>query len=135
MYIYIYISILSSYIYDYDHYGCQLLCANIPHTDSINACRTFLNRRTTDPALINDIPILTNFFLTHNLFQFNNDNYLQIKGTSMGTKMAPVYANISMDDIKTSFLSASLQKPSIYCGYIYDIIVIWPHGNTLLGAR
>ena len=81
---------------------------NIPHTDSINACRSFLNRHTTDPASINDIPILTDFILTHNLFKFNNDHYLQIIGTAMGTKMAPAYANISMDAIETSFPSAPL---------------------------
>ena len=60
------------------------LYTNIPHTDGINACRTFINRHTTDPALINDIPILIDCILTHNLFIFNNDHYLQIKGTTMG---------------------------------------------------
>ena len=58
------------------------LFTNIPHTDGINACRSFFNRHTTDPALINDIPILIDFFLTHNLFKFNNDHYLQIKATA-----------------------------------------------------
>ena len=75
------------------------LYTNIPHTDGINACRSFLNRHTTDPALINDIPILIDFIPTHNLFKFNNDHYLQIKGTAIGTKMAPSYANIFMDAI------------------------------------
>ena len=77
------------------------LYTNIPHTDGINACRSFLNRHTTDTALINDIPILIDFILTHNLFKFNNDHYLQIKGTAMGTKLAPAYANIYMDAIET----------------------------------
>ena len=89
------------------------LYTNIPHTDGINACRSFLNRHTTDPALINDIPTLIDYFLTHNLFKFNNDHYLQIKGIAMGTEMAPAYIYISMDAIETSFLSASPLKPSI----------------------
>ena len=79
------------------------LYAHISHMDGINACRSFHNRRTTDPALINDIPILIDFILTHNLFKFNNYHYVQIKGTAMGTKMAPAYANIYMDAIETSF--------------------------------
>ena len=83
------------------------LHTNITHTDGINACRSFHNRHTTDPALINNIPILIEFILTHNLFKFNNDHYLQIKGTAMGTKMVPACANISMDAIETSFLSSS----------------------------
>ena len=77
------------------------LYTNIPHTNGINACRSFLNRHTTDPALINDIPILIDFILTHNRFKFNNDHYLQIKGTSMGIKMTPAYVNIFMDAIET----------------------------------
>ena len=89
------------------------LYINIPHTDGINACRLFFKRHTTDPALINDIPILIDFILTHNLFKFNNDHYLQIKGKAMGTKMSPAYANVSMDAIETSFLSSSPLKPSI----------------------
>ena len=90
--------------------GVNSLCTNIPHTDGINACRLFLNRHTTDPALINDIPIFIDFILTHNLIKFNNDHYLQIKGTAIGTKMAPAYANISMDYIETSILSSSPLK-------------------------
>ena len=108
------------------------LYTNIPHTDGINACRSFLSRHTTDPALVNDILILKDFILTHNLFKFNKDHYLQIKGTAMGTKIAPAYANIFTDAIETSFLSSSPLKPSIYYRYIDDIFLIWPHGNDSL---
>ena len=83
------------------------LYTNIPHKDGINACRSFIDRHSTDPALRNDIPILIDFILTHNLFKFNNDHYLQIIGTATGTKMAPAYANISMDANQTSILSSS----------------------------
>ena len=105
---------------------------NIPHTDGINACRSFINRHTTDPALINDNPILIDFILAHNLFKFNNDHYLQIKGTAMDTKMAPAYANIYMYAIETSFFASSPLKLSIYYRYIDDIFLIWPHGNDSL---
>ena len=100
------------------------LYTNIAHPD-----RSFLNRHTTDPALMNDIPILIVFIHTHNLFKFNNDHHIQIKGTAMGTKMAPAYANISMDAIETSFLSLSPLRPSVHYHYVYDIFPIWPHGN------
>ena len=75
------------------------LYTNIPHTDGVNACRSFLDRHTTDPARMNDNPIFMDFILTHNLFKFNNDHYLQIKSTDMFTKMAPSYANIYVDAI------------------------------------
>ena len=32
--------------------------------------------------------------LTMNNFSFNDNHYLQIHGTAMGTKMAPSYANL-----------------------------------------
>ena len=101
------------------------LYTNIPHTDVINACRSFLDRHTTDLALINDIPILIDFILTRKLFKFNNDDYLQIKGTTMCTKLVPAYANITMDAIETSFLSVLPLKPSIYYRYIDDIFLMW----------
>ena len=107
------------------------LYTNILHTDSINACRSFHNRHTTDPALVNDIPILIDFILTHYLLKFNNDHYLQFKGTAMGTKMATEYANICMDAIEASFLSSSPLKPGIFCRYIDDICIV-PHGNDSL---
>ena len=90
------------------------LYSNIRHTDGINACHIFLNRHTTDPALIIDFSILIDVILTHILFKFNNDHYLQMKGTTMGTKVEPAYANITIDAIKTSLLSESTLDPSIY---------------------
>ena len=105
------------------------LYTNIAHRGGINACCSLHNRHTNHPALINHFPILIDFILTHNLFKFNNDHYLQIKGTAMSTIMASAYANISMDAIKTSFLSTSPLRPSIYYHYIDDIFLIRPHGN------
>ena len=35
---------------------------------------------------------LINLVLTNDNFQFNDENYLQILGTAMGTKMAPCFA-------------------------------------------
>ena len=33
-----------------------------------------------------------------NNFEFENNHYLQLHGTVMGTKMAPAYANLFMGD-------------------------------------
>ena len=35
-----------------------------------------------------------------NKFQFNRENYLQIGGTAMGTRVAPFYANIFMPNLE-----------------------------------
>ena len=40
-------------------------------------------------------------------FQFYGENYLQIHGTAMGTKMAVVFANIFMNEVETNMLNES----------------------------
>ena len=50
----------------------------------------------------------------------------------MGTKMAPVYANIYMAVLEEEFLSKSILKPSQYVRYIDDIFFIWPHSELEL---
>ena len=68
-----------------------------PHSDGVEACRSFLTMNTTDQTLINDIPTLVDFILKHNLFVFDDKQYLQINGTQiMGTKMAPIFLCITL---------------------------------------
>ena len=80
------------------------LYTNIPLTDGVEACRSFLTMNTTDQTLINDIPTFVDFILKHNLFVFDDKQYLQINGTAMGTKMAPTYANIFIHYVEHIFL-------------------------------
>lgn len=42
--------------------------------------------------------------LTRNDFEFNDEYFLQIKGTAMGKKFAPSYANIFMAEWETEAL-------------------------------
>ena len=72
--------------------------------------------------------------LTLNNFQFNNDHYLQIKGTAMGTPVAPSYANIFMgtlDQIITSLPNNAI-LPGSWVRYIDDIQFIWLHSPRSL---
>jgi hypothetical protein len=47
--------------------------------------------------------------LKKNNFIFNGDQYLQINGTAMGTKMAPSYANIFMGKLEKQLLGGNPQ--------------------------
>ena len=38
----------------------------------------------------------TKIILNNNSFQFNNVNYIQTRGTAMGTKMAPTYVTLTL---------------------------------------
>ena len=90
------------------------LYTNIPHSDGVEACRSFLTMNTTDQTLINDIPTLVDFILKHNLFVIDDEQYLPINGTAMGTKMAPTYANIFMYFVENKFLSTFNLQPTAY---------------------
>ena len=48
----------------------------------------------TQPSLVE----LLAQVLSLNNFQFDGQNYLQVGGTAMGTRVAPSYANIFMND-------------------------------------
>ena len=66
------------------------LHTNIPHSDGVEACRSFPTMNTTDQSLINDNPTLVDFILKHNLFMFDDKQYLQIKSNQI-KKMAPKF--------------------------------------------
>ena len=67
----------------------RALYTNIPHNEGIEACRKALNtRRVQDPPTQNVINLIT-LILTNNNFSFDDKHCLQIKGTAMGTRMAP----------------------------------------------
>ena len=72
--------------------------------------------------------------LNNNYFEFNSEYYLQKKGTAMGTKFAPVYANLVL-----GFLEISLKRKvedkvgteraeeimNNYFRFLDDIFIIW----------
>ena len=53
--------------------------------------------------------ILLKLVLTKNNFEFNEEHYLQIAGTAMGTRVAPSYANIFMAQFEQKFVD--IYKP------------------------
>lgn len=63
--------------------------------------------------------------LMRNDFMFNGQYYLQIKGTAMGKKFAPAYANIFMANWEESVFAKCEHKPSHYFRYLDDIWGIW----------
>ncbi len=78
-------------------FDVQSLYTNIPHTDGLLALEFFLTQRSVDvkpsTACLLD---LASIVLTNNFFRFQDDFYLQVKGTAMGSKMAPNYACLYM---------------------------------------
>ena len=44
---------------------------------------------------------------------FNQDNYLQISGTVMGTRVAPMYANLFMNSLEQKYIYPHANCPGI----------------------
>ena len=70
---------------------------------------------------------MMHLILVLNNFIFNNEFFLQIKGTAMGTRAAPNYANIFMGAFERKYIYNSKYYTHIwfYCRYIDDIFLIW----------
>ena len=80
------------------------LYTNVPYEQGLNACREALNtRRGCDPPT-EDIISLMKLVLKRNNFAFNDIHYLQKHRTAMGTRMAPSYANLFMDQLEKALL-------------------------------
>ena len=76
-------------------FDVQSLYSNIPHQLGEKAINYWLRKFPNDcPAQFPKEFILDgiNFIITNNIFCFNSKHYRQTKGTTMGTKFAPVYA-------------------------------------------
>ena len=106
------------------------LYTNIPHREGILACSKIMALNGITQHV--EISQLIKFILAHNNFMFNDRHYLQIKGTAMGTRMAPSYANIFMHFLEQDILAKSPSKPSFYVRYIDDIFMLWEHGKQEL---
>ena len=62
-------------------------------------------------------------------FQLNEENYLQVLGTAMGTKMAPSYASLFMGKLEMDLLASCVITPLIWLRFLDDIFMIWNHSE------
>ena len=73
---------------------------------------------------------MAEFVLKNNYFQFSDKVYQQISKTAIGTKFAPSYACIFMDQLKSKFLQTQKFQPLVWFRYIDDIFFIWTRGKN-----
>ena len=77
---------------------------------------------------------MAEFVLKNNFFEFNGEVKRQKSGTAIGTKFAPPYAGIFMDEIETEFLKSQELQPYLWLRYIDDIFFIWTHRTQELDS-
>ena len=100
------------------------LYTNIPHNEGIQALNRTIEETDMHPMKKLLICRLAKLVLTKNYFEFNNKLYRQTKGTAMGTRMCPSYANIFMKYIELQLIETSPKKPKMWIRFIDDILMI-----------
>ena len=63
---------------------------------------------------------MAKFVLSNNYFEFSEKVFQQISGMPIGTKFAPPYACIYMDEVETEFLQTQRFKPLVWLRLIDD---------------
>lgn len=76
------------------------------------------------PTLIGHLHSLLRIVMTRNYLRFKDKTYHQIKGTAMGTPVAPVYANIFMFILERAVLKRYDDRIIYYRRYLDDIFML-----------
>ena len=112
------------------------LYTNIEEPHGIEAVRSFVNKHKAiyKGPHISALADIIHMILSTNYFMFDDQYYLQISGTAMGTRFAPSYADIYMAEVEEHYIMTQEYKPSLFLRYLDDIFLIWEHGDKLLNA-
>ena len=111
------------------------LYTNIDQKEGLKASFEALKKSRPQPGIKpsnQSLMELLKLVLTKNNFSFNGQAYLQIQGTSMGSRVAPSYAIHALGHFESKFVYTYKLQPLLYLRYIDDIFMIWPHGEEEL---
>lgn len=105
------------------------LYLNIPHDSGIAAVRHFLS---TDEAMPESQKYFIlegiRYILKHNTFEFNDQVFIQTRGTVMGSRFAPSFANLYVGLFESLFILNDHRWTNNivqYRRYIDDLLFIW----------
>ena len=102
------------------------LYTNIPNQEGKTAVyRTLLEQNYDEQLTLDSLMKLLDCVLKMNTFEFNDEYYLQIGGTAMGSKVSVSYANIFMGYLENKLLSRAPTRPDLYLRYIDDIFCVF----------
>ena len=90
-----------------------------------------LDRRPSLQPPAADIVHLARLVLEMNNFQYREQLFVQVKGTAMGTRIAPSYANVFMGCLEESILATGPggRTLSFYGRIIDDVFGVWLFGE------
>lgn len=87
------------------------LYTNISHEKGLIALRHYLSLREDSSPPSDFIIQMASYLLKYNYFSFDNDFFLQISGTAMGSNFAPNYANLFMGFFEESYIFNTEKNP------------------------
>lgn len=127
---------------DFDYFlsmDVESLYTNIAHESGIDAVRFYLEISNIEDQVKDFLLQLLAWSLSHNYFTFNGDFYLQLRGTSMGSKYAPQFACLFMGWWESQFIynsdNNSFKNNLRYYGrYIDDILILFKGTKSSLLA-
>ncbi|XP_045897466.1 uncharacterized protein LOC123964654 [Micropterus dolomieu] len=105
------------------------LYTNIVISEGIQAVKNIFQKYPNAQRPDRELLQLLEINLTRNDFEFDGQFFLQIKGTAMGKKFAPAYANIFMAEWETTALNSCPKKPLHYYRFLDDIWGVWPYSR------
>ena len=122
-------------------FDIESLYSNINHELGLEALEFWLNKYPNAiPSRFSKefIQDSMKFILNHNTFEFNNLFFRQIRGTAMGTKVAPTYATLTIGFLEEKLYERVSEKFGEENGktfrdswkrYLDDCFLLWPQSR------
>lgn len=104
------------------------LYTNIDNDKGLNALKNSMEKHPDPNRPDLELLDLIKICLTHNIFTFNNKEYLQNNGAAMGHAFCVEYANVYMAEWESKALDSFALLPIFWVRFIDDIFLIWTHG-------
>ena len=89
------------------------LYPSIPHEFDLKALEDALEKRDSIQISTYELVKMAKFVLQNSYFEFIGETKQQISGTAIGTKFAPPYACIFMDQAESEFLKTQFHQPLV----------------------
>ena len=100
------------------------LYPNIPHIAGFRAVKNALENREQKHIPTGKLISMAELVLKNKFFELNGSAKQQVSGTAIGTKCAPTYTCIHMDEVETEFLKTQERTPLVWFRYIDTFFII-----------